>query len=229
MALRYNPKNVKAFYRSSKALLALDKVSEASDSCKHGLALDPANVPLKALAAKIEDRAKALAEAQQEKQKRAEYARKVKQTLTAALRARNIRTRTTAQPPELEDAAVHLAPDPLSPTSTVHFPVVVLYPLHAQSDFIKACAETDTLTQHLEYIFPLPWDDQHEYEIGLVDCYMETAVGGLIKVGKHMSLLKVLSSEGMEVVDGLVKVNVVPKTKAPAWIEEMKARRGKHK
>ena len=226
-ALRYNPKNIKAFFRSSKALLALDKISEASDACNHGLALDPTNAPLKALATNIEDRAKDLEATQQKKQKQAEYNHKVKLTLTAALRARNIRTQTTAQPPEMEDAAIHLAPDPTSPTSVVHFPVVILYPLHAQSDFIKAFPETDTIPHHLEYILPLPWDDKYEYNLTSVDSYMETAKGGLIKVGKNMTLLKTLSSADIEVVDGLVKVNVVPKAKALVWIEEMKARKRK--
>lgn len=227
MALRYNSKNVKAFYRSSKALLALDKVSEALDSCNHGLALDPTNAPLQVMATTIESRAKILAAAQQRKQKQADYAHKVKLTLSAALRARNIRTRTTPQRPELEDASIHLAPDAVSPTSTIHFPVIILYPLHAQSDFIKAFPETDTIAQHLEYIFPLPWDEEHEYELALVEFYMETATGGLVKVGRKMSLLKALSGGDVEVVDGLVTVNVVPKAKAGVWIEERKARKGR--
>ena len=125
----------------------------------------------------------------------------------------------------MEDAVIHLTPDPVSPTSTIHFPLVFLYPIHAQTDFVKAFPETDTLPQHLEYMLPLPWDEKHEYSTNLVEYYMETSKGGLIKVGKNMSLLKALSSGDMEVVDGLVKVNVVPKVRASAWIEEMKTRR----
>ena len=226
-ALRFNSQNIKAYYRSSKALLALDKVSEALDACNHGLAIDPSNSPLKDLAMKIETRISALTAAQQKKQKQAEYDQKVKSTLSAALRARNIRIRTTAQPPEMEDAAIHLAPDPISPTSVVHFPLILLYPLHAQSDFVKAFPETDAIAQHFEYMLPLPWDDQNQYALNSVDFFMETAKGGLIKVGKNMSLLKALSSGDVEVVDGLVKINVVPKSRASAWIEEMKAGKGK--
>ena len=164
---------------------------------------------------------------QQKKQKQVEFDQKVKTTLNAALRARNIRIRTTAQPPDMEDAVVHLAPDPVSPTSVVHFPLILLYPLHAQSDFVKAFPETDTIPHHLEYMLPLPWDEQHEYSLTSVDYYMETTKGGLIKVGKNMSLLKVLSSGDVEVVDGLVKVNVLPKSGAASWIDEMKARKAR--
>lgn len=56
---------------------------------------------------------------------------------------------------------------------------------------------------------------------------METVAGGLIKVGKKMSLGKVLGSGKAEVVDGLVTVSVVPKEKTADWIEEFKKRKGK--
>lgn len=107
------------------------------------------------------------------------------------------------------------------------FPCVLLYPTDAQSDFIKAFAETDSISDHLEYIFPLPWDERGEYKISTVECYMETVAGGLAKVGKKMSLLRLLSGWKVPVVDGLVKINVVPSSKAKAWIEEMKKRMGK--
>lgn len=226
-ALRLNPKNVKAYYRSSSALFALDKLAEASDSCSRGLTIDPRNTALRILTKKIQTRQDNLVAAQHKKQKVAEHANQVKLMLTTALRARNIRTRNTAQPPDMEDAAIRLSPDPLSPTSTIEFPVVLLYPLHAQSDFVKAFPEIDTVPQHLDYIFPLPWDEKQEYTIGGVEFYMETGSGGLVKVGRNVSLGKVLGSGGVEVVDGIVRINVLLKGKTAGWIEEMKARKGK--
>lgn len=56
---------------------------------------------------------------------------------------------------------------------------------------------------------------------------METINGGLIKVGKNMSLLGILGAKKVEVVDGVVKVNVLLKGKAGKWIEEVKARGGR--
>lgn len=38
-ALKLNPKNSKAYYRSVKALYALDRIEEAIDCCEHGLAV----------------------------------------------------------------------------------------------------------------------------------------------------------------------------------------------
>lgn len=223
--LKINPKNVKAFYRSGSALYALDKIVEAEDACARGLHLDPSNKSLQILSSKIEKRKTELEKRAARKRAEEERARKEKFTLQTALRARGIKVRETGQPPELEDAVVKLMPDPLSPESAVVFPCVLLYPMHAQSDFIKEFAETQTIADHLDYIFPLPWDARGAYSIGSVECYMETKAGGLIKAGKKVSLLTVLSGGKVELVDGLVKINVVPIANAPAWIAEMKARK----
>lgn len=224
-ALRLNPKNIKAYYRSSLALFALDKLAEASDACTRGLIIDSSNDALKGLATKIEGRQTSLMVIEQKKQEREQRAQKEKFMLHTALRARNIRTRNTAQPPDMEDASIHLSPDPIAPTSTLMFPVVLLYPLHLQTDFVKAFSETDTVVNHLEYIFPLPWDEKREYTLGSVEFYMETGSGGLVKVGKKVSLGKVLGSPDVEVVDSIVRINVLLKTRAAGWIEEMKGRK----
>ncbi|QSS66546.1 TPR repeat protein [Histoplasma capsulatum] len=224
-ALKLNPKNVKAYYRSTCALFALDKIPQAEDTCARGLALDPPNKPLQTMSAKISARKSALEEIAAKRRAEEERARKEKLLLNSALRAREIRVRNSDQPPELEDAVIHLSPDPLSPKSTLVFPTVFLYPLEAQSDFVKAFAETETIGDQLSYIFPLPWDSRQEYKLESVECFMETAAGGLIKVGKKMPLLKILEGGKVEVVDGLVKINIVPTGKSKQWIEEMKARK----
>ncbi|KAF3482587.1 TPR repeat protein [Arthroderma uncinatum] len=223
--LKLNPKNVKAFYRSAAALLALDKVVEADDACMRGLHLDKSNQPLQTLSKKIATRRAELDKIAARKRAEEEHAQKVRLTLSTALRAREITVRETAQPPDMEDAVMKLSPDPLSAESTIVFPCVLLYPMHAQSDFIKEFAETDTIAHHLKYILPLPWDTKGEYTIGSVDCYIETANGGMIKPGKKVSLLAILSGGKVEIVDGLVRINVVPTKMAGKWIAEMKARK----
>lgn len=222
-ALRLNAKNIKAFYRSAQALFALDKLAEASDACTHGLTIDAKNTALKDLSMKITARAMQVKAEDDRKRKQAVMLQRQKYTLATALKARDIKTRKSAQPPEMEDATIHLAPDPLSAESTLHFPVILLYPMHAQSDFIKSFAETDTVSMHLDYIFPLPWDEKHEYLANQVELYMETASGGLVKVGKNASLLKTLSSD-VEIVDELVRINVVPKGLSRQWVDEMRQR-----
>jgi hypothetical protein len=148
-------------------------------------------------------------------------------TLAAALKSRNIASRTTDKAPDTEDAVVKLA-DPISPESTLSVPVVLLYSIHLQSDFVKAFEEDQTLHEHLLYIFPLPWDEESEYTVASVECYIETVAGGLIKAGKKVPLIKILATGKVEIVDGLLKVHVIPKVKADKWIEEFKLKRGKN-
>jgi tetratricopeptide (TPR) repeat protein len=224
--LRLNPSNVKAFYRSASACLALDKLPEASDACSRGLALDPSSTPLKTLVTKIAARKDALDSMARVRREREERRLAESRALKLALKSRNIITRTSGQAPDMEDAAVHLE-KPLDPTSTLSMPVMLLYPMHAQSDFVKAFQETETLAQHLEYILPVPWDQAGEYTAKGVECYMETIAGGLIKAGKNLTIAKILGSGKCEILDGLIKVNVVPKEKASDWIEDFRKRRSK--
>lgn len=228
-ALRINGKNVKAYYRSAKALLALNKILEADDACARGLAIDPENKPLQVIAKEIIKKNEELAAKRKKEQEREARKRLEDVTLKAALKARGIKTRKTDQPPEMEDAKISLVPDPVDPTSTLSFPAVLLYPLHLESDFIKSFNEMDVLGDHLGYIFPLPWDREGKYTPNGVECYMETVTGGLVKVGRKVSLLKVLSSGNIEVVDEVVKMFVVPKDKATEWIDDFKKKKAAEK
>lgn len=206
-------------------MYALDKIPEAEDAASRGLSLDPENKPLQATAKKIAERKAALERIAARKKAEADRIRKETQLLSVALKAREIRTRKTGQPPEMEDAGIRLAPDPLSPESTLEFPTVFLYPMDAQSDFIKAFSEMTSIEDHLDYIFPLPWDSKKEYTIDNVECFMQTVTGGLIKAGKKLPLLQILSGGKVEVVDELVTIYVVPSSKTGKFIAEMKARK----
>ncbi|CDM37720.1 Elongated TPR repeat-containing domain [Penicillium roqueforti FM164] len=201
------------------------KLAEAEDSAARGLAIDPESKALLESAKKIAERKALLERAAARKKAEEERVRKQNMVLSAALRARQIRTRKTAQPPDIEDAGIRLVPDPLSPESTIEFPVVFLYPMDAQSDFVKAFSEMNAIEDHLSYIFPLPWDKKKEYTVEGVECFMQTVSGGLIKAGKKLPLLQILSGGKVEVVDELVTIHVVPISKTGKYIAEMKARK----
>lgn len=224
-ALKLNPRNVKAFYRSASALFKIEKIDEASDACTRGLDIEPTNAALKTLAGQIERKRAAQADLLAKEQKEKESKQRQRIALVSALKARNIGMRGSQKPPDLDDAEVHLTPDPESPKSSLVFPAIFLYPMHAQSDFVKKFGELETISDHLQYIFPLPWDEEGLYRLSGIDCFMDTITGGLVKVGKKLSLLKLLSNGKTEVLDGLVKIHVIPTSLAPKWIEEMKARK----
>lgn len=220
--MKLNPSNVKAWYRSASACLALDKIPEAEDACSRGLEVDSINPALETLRDKIQKRKQYLEGLQRKRREREERAAAEKANLMAALKARGIKSRITDKAPDTEDAVVRLE-NPLDPTSTLSIPVIFLYPLEGQSDFIKAFEESQTLNDHLSYILPLPWDKANEYNTE-VECYIETISGGLIKAGKKLPLVKILSSGKVEIVDGLIKVYVVPKAKATSWVQDFKVR-----
>ncbi|KAL7937899.1 hypothetical protein V8C35DRAFT_290236 [Trichoderma chlorosporum] len=224
-ALRLNPRNVKAYYRSGKALLAVDRIEEADDVCARGLAIEPENKALRGVADGIIKRATTLDELKRKAAAREAKKQRRAMLLKTAIAARGIRMRTTEQPPEMEDAKVRLLPDEDDPSSELAFPTVLLYPLHLESDFIKAFQETHSLEDHLSYIFPLPWDKEGVYTLAGVTCYIETKEGGLIKMGKKVPLLKVLSGGKVEVVDEVVRIFVLPTAKAEGWVKEFKEKR----
>ncbi|KIN08611.1 hypothetical protein OIDMADRAFT_140963 [Oidiodendron maius Zn] len=228
-AIRINKRNIKAYYRSAKALLALDKIAEADDACTKGLEIDPENKALHEVSSEIIKKNEKVTEKKRKEIERGVRRQKEDATLKAALKARNIKTRKTAQPPEMEDAKVELTPDPVDPASSLSFPTVLLYPLALESDFIKAFNEMQTLGDHLAYILPVPWDSKGEYTPTSVECYMETVTGGLIKVGRKVTFLKVLSEGNVEVVDDVVKIFVVPKTRAEMWVKEFKLKKAAEK
>ncbi|RKF65893.1 Hsp70/Hsp90 co-chaperone CNS1 [Erysiphe neolycopersici] len=224
-ALKINPRNIKAYYRSSKALLALDKLIEAKDACECGLAIDPNNKSLCSIAKAIVHRSSILAMKEKETLERAEKKRLETKTLKAALQARNIIVRKTSQPSDMDEVKIKLVPDPVDPTSTLCFPTLFLYPMNMESDLIKEFNETQCLNDHLEYILPLPWDMEHTYTLQSVECYVETTTGGLSKVGKKVPLLKVLATGSIVVLDELIKIFVVPRSNAAAWVADFKKRK----
>lgn len=204
----------------------MNKLPEALDASTNGLNFDPANKPLQTLKAKIETQQKQAAEIAAARRKRHEREAKEKATLALAFKSRTIATKSTSEPPDLEDARPALS-EPLDATSTLCLPVLFLYPLHGQSDFIKSIPETESLGQHLEYILPVPWDEKSEYSVQGVECFFETVDGGLVKVGKKVALSRGLSGGKVQVADGLVRVQVVPKARMGEYVEEVKRRRGK--
>jgi tetratricopeptide (TPR) repeat protein len=221
-ALRLNPANVKACYRSARALLAVGRIEEADDVCARGLALDGENKALRGLADEIISKAKER-DARRKKEAEREAREKRRALLRkAALKARGIPTRTTEKPPEMEDAALALVPDPDDPRSTLSFPTVLLYPAHLETDFIKGFNEMQALEDHLSYVFPLPWDKEGAYTMAGTECYVETREGGLLKMGKRVPLLKILSTGKVEVVDEVVRIFVLPKAEAEAWVKKFK-------
>ncbi|KAK6537728.1 hypothetical protein TWF694_011896 [Orbilia ellipsospora] len=234
-ALKINPRNIKAWYRSARACLALDRLHEAEDCVQRGLAIDPKNTSLKTISLKINGRKQDIAMAQRARLEREQALKEKEDVLKKALLLRNITQRSTSscQLDLPADAEVRLE-NPLDPDSILHFPLVILYPLHLESDFIKSVPESETMHFQLEEILsasnPPPWDRESEYTPSSVEILVEKkkydihGQPSLNKLGKNTSLRKALQEGKLELIDGVLCVFVVPKLRLSEFINDWKQR-----
>jgi len=71
-------------------------------------------------------------------------------------------------PGKLPRAMLHPAPPaPYTPSSTLSWPLLILYPEILQSDFVQECREEHSLADHLRNMFPpqtdyAPWDEKKQ-------------------------------------------------------------------
>ncbi|KAK6525529.1 hypothetical protein TWF281_010591 [Arthrobotrys megalospora] len=232
-ALKINPQNIKALYRSARACLALDKIPEAEDCVERGLAIDQNNKPLKTLQETIYARKGVLAGLQQASHERERLSKAKEAALRRALETRHVIQRTTStRPPNLPDDAVVQLQDPMDPESSLCFPVIVLYPLHLQSDFIKSLPEDETIYSQLEEMLSpsnLPeWDKETEYAYPAVEVLVEKkkynmhGKPSLSKIGVKASLKKVLNEGKLELINGILTVFVVPKPRLQEFVQSWK-------
>lgn len=84
--LAINPKNIKALYRSSRALFALDKLVETIDCCDHALAFDPENKAIAEIRSKALTRKNMIDEKIRQKEEKEERERNKKMILDKAFK-----------------------------------------------------------------------------------------------------------------------------------------------
>lgn len=197
--------------------MALEDITCAEEASSYGQKLDPLNESFKSLSWKLSQRKDILHNKQRKRQDRQDRIIKQTRTLKAALKMRNIVIKLRSTAPDMEDAVIYLT-DPVDISSTLIFPILLLYPLDGQTDFIKSCSEQSTMIEHLEYVLPPPWDEKGEYKVENVDCLIETTRGGIVKVGKRLSLKRILGDDSVELVDNMAKLQIVPKARVKDWI-----------
>ncbi|RIA99656.1 hypothetical protein C1645_684710 [Glomus cerebriforme] len=213
-ALKLNPKNIKAYYRSAKALYALDKIVEAIDCCDHGLTIQPNNTVLQNEKEKCFKRKEALNKKCKEKEERERKERESKEELERAIKERNIRMEYSSKAQPSIEKSVRLDKE----TNSLVWPVFFLYPEYKESDFIESFDEETTFLDHLKVIFEqyAPWDNEKKYIPSQLLVYFEynlpiPVIGGgdavpttkLVKVGRNCTLKEILSYPKYVVKDGI--------------------------
>nr|CAG8583942.1 12333_t:CDS:2 [Entrophospora candida] len=209
-ALKINPKNIKAFYRSAKALYMLDKLDEALDCCDHALLIDPNNLAMQKEKEKCINHKKVLDEKRRKQLELELKKREEKIALEKAIKIRDIQMESTSNAPD-SPHSVHLHPE----SQQLIWPVFFLYPEYKESDFVAAFNEDTTFLDHLEVIFenPAPWDVDGKYRsLNNLQIYFEydpSNSGGmdakpkLIKIGKKCILKEALSHPKYIVKNGI--------------------------
>ncbi|CAG8456752.1 8523_t:CDS:2 [Ambispora gerdemannii] len=213
-ALKINPKNVKALFRSAKALYMLDKIDQALDCCNLGLEIEPKNKYFQLEKQKCIRQKEYLNKKKREKEARARQELERKKALENAIKERNIQMETTSDAPDSQNS-VFLDTE----AQQLVWPVFLLYPEYKESDFIAQFNEEHTFLDHLEMIFEhcAPWDMESKYTPKNVDIYFESvsqefgAKPTLIKVGRKIPLKEVLSHRKYVVRNGIPSFIILPK------------------
>ncbi|GBE79596.1 hypothetical protein SCP_0207960 [Sparassis crispa] len=192
-AITLNPQSSKAHYRSSVALLALERFEEALDCCYRCLRFDQNNESVQAVREKTAQQKALQEKKEKEKQERIRRKGVEKRRLRTAFKERNF---VTISQPETDSESPYLPRfDPEDPTqSTLIMPVFFLYPQYATSDVVSHFVEDTPFSAHLAVMFPPQapppeWDTKHEYVDGQLVIYAMTHRKRLLKRDLKISKL----------------------------------------
>lgn len=161
-ALKLTPGHAKSAYRAARAAFALEKWEDCLSLCD--LAADQPE--LAELARQSREKLRVKREAQDKRDAEKKKRDAENHRLLAAIQAHGVRLTKT-----LYDVKGQYATEvTLDDQGRLHWPVMVLYPEHTQSDFIGDFVETSTFVEELLAVFPPgepcpPWDLEQKYRL----------------------------------------------------------------
>ncbi|EGO01608.1 hypothetical protein SERLA73DRAFT_85379 [Serpula lacrymans var. lacrymans S7.3] len=235
--LKINAHSSKAYFRSSSALLALERVEEALDCCDHCLQFDRDNQGIKGVRERTVKMKEQKERKERERLERIQKEEEEKRRLKAAFDDRNLVSIINPQGPSDNPYKPHF--EPLN-NSELIFPVFFLYPQYATSDVISHFAENTHFSAHLILMFPPgapapEWDKKGEYVVSDLVVYAMTHRKRLLKIGKRMTLRDVCNAtkekdgdakDGLEIKDGCLTFVVLVKGDVEKnWVDEFKKTR----
>ncbi|XP_076026310.1 tetratricopeptide repeat protein 4 [Genypterus blacodes] len=217
IARKLKPDHLKALMRGAQCCVELRQFAEALWWCDEGLKVHPTDKKLQELRAAA-DKQKRAAERDARKSKVKE--KKLlgeKKALLAAIQERGVKLHQPDKPQhgsdsEDEDGGSSVAMAVLSLDALItqeatgarvfldeqgvlHWPVLLLYPEHQQTDFISAFCENSCFLDHLAVMFGEelpPWDTDRKYLPQNLQVFFEDAAERLYQVNPETSLLEVL-------------------------------------
>jgi len=201
-ALKFNKKNIKAWYRLAKAHEMLHSWEEAGDAIDSGLAIDSENKDLLKLQKLLEKKVeKARYERQKREKARAQrisgvkgvwkHCKEMGVTLGRVPLVSTVTDDDEEDDEKLDEARWHhhqphtgRLPQQISSNGGEwSWPTMFVYPSHNQSDFIAQFSESDMLALRMSEVFPeldsgetetaMPWDYKNEFECSNLAVYFE--------------------------------------------------------
>ncbi|KAI3404663.2 CNS1 [Candida oxycetoniae] len=220
--LSMDASSIKAIYRAGKALFLLANYEEAKLLLSYGLKVAENEQSLRNLLDQVETKEKEITKLKELEQKRKEEKQLQQVVLQNSLKLRQIEIVTTKNPLEMLKQATVRLEDPADYQSQLIFPALILYPTIDEFDYIAEISELSTPLEILEIILnrPKEWfDEKHKnFHVKTLDCFMETAAGGLVKVGKKIELNQALKKAPL--FDNALKLYVVPKQDESSWVSK---------
>ncbi|KAM3961367.1 DNA polymerase interacting tpr containing protein of 47kD [Aphomia sociella] len=216
-ALSFNPDHLKARLRAAKSALEIAKYDSCIEHCEKILVnqskdkeiLDLINsAKKKKLIQERDQRKKEKLDAKNNEQKDAV----IKTIIERGIKISNCDdeddidlSKLEPSLPGAQDSLVHLE------DGVLHWPVLFLYPEYQMTDFIKDCPENVPLLNHLQQLFPAPWDEENKYSCDRVNVYFEgyDKMPHVINVSR--SLGELLVTKYFEVKGGTPAFFILPR------------------
>lgn len=225
--LMIDEKSIKACFRSGRAFFLVGRYEEAKQILEYGLNIDPENKSVKDLLEQVIAKEKAIEDARIKKEREQQKEKMRLDILDNTIKLRHYTILKSVNPPELlTDAKIRLENE-TDHESQLIFPAMILYPTTDEFDYIAEVGELSTPLEILELLMDRPkeWfeDPKHEnFSVKKLECYMETISGGLVKVGKKISINNALMNDKSKapLFDNSLRLYVVPKSDSPDWLSK---------
>ncbi|OCF58075.1 hypothetical protein L486_04104 [Kwoniella mangroviensis CBS 10435] len=227
---------IKAMYRVSNSLIALERWKEALDvitRAKKEIQDGKITGEDITLWDGLEDKVIKGQKRDEDRMKRIRKENVIKGLMERAINQRGLINVKTSNPPD-NSPPVHFDPseyqdgedqweESISIDTPLIFPVFLLYPQYGQSDFITSFQENTSFLDQLNVMFPqspseveIPpaeWDEKKEYYVENLVIYVETSQKRLLKVGKELTLREIIrkAKRDQNEKDGVEKDGIVLK------------------
>ena len=227
-ALTINPKNVKCYYRTSKAFFQLNKLEEAKSAATFAnQRIDPENKSILNMLSVIDRKEQELKAKEEKQQREAQERENKKIMLESAMTLRNITNIKTHSPVELLNEGKIRLEDPMDFESQLIYPALIMYPTQDEFDFVGEVSELTTVQELVDLVLEGPQErfkkeGKENFTPKKVLVFMETKAGGLIKAGKKLTFHDILKKESPDVplFDNALKIYIVPKVESEGWISK---------